>query len=121
MVRVPGSEFRVEPGGLFVGKVFGADLQGPADPVERISLPSPVPERVLLDPAADLVDHGRAELHDVERVQDGDGFGQFVADRIGVAAERIQRRRFDAGSKFLAAVFEPVGVGLPGPARDEVQ
>ena len=54
----PSGEFRVEPGGLFIGEVFGADLQGPADPVERIALAAAVPEGVLLDPAADLVDHG---------------------------------------------------------------
>ena len=43
LVGVPRGEFGIEPGSLFVGKVFGADLQGPADPVERISLASPVP------------------------------------------------------------------------------
>jgi hypothetical protein len=31
VVRVPECEFRVQPGGLFVGEVFGADLQAPAD------------------------------------------------------------------------------------------
>ena len=57
----------------------------------------------------------------MERVQDGDGFGQFVADRVRVAAERIQRRGLDPGGEPGAAVFEPVSVGLPGPARNEVQ
>jgi hypothetical protein len=38
--------------------VFGADLQGPADPVERISFAAAVPESVLLDPAAHFVDNG---------------------------------------------------------------
>lgn len=58
VVRVPEGELRVEPGGLFVGEVFGPDLQGPADAVERIALAAAVPEGVLLDPAADLIDHG---------------------------------------------------------------
>jgi hypothetical protein len=57
----------------------------------------------------------------VEGVQDGDGFGQFVADRVGVTAELVQGCGFDAGGEFLSAFFEPVGVGLPGPARDKVQ
>lgn len=43
VVRVPEGEFRVEPGGLFVGVVFGADLQGPADPLERFALAAAVP------------------------------------------------------------------------------
>ena len=53
---------------------------------------APVPERLLLDAAADFIDHRRAELHGIKGIQDGDGLGQFVADRVGVAAERIQRR-----------------------------
>ncbi len=83
MVRVPGGEFRIEPGGLFIGEVLGADLQGPADAVERVALAAAVAEGVLLDAAADLIDHGRAELHDVERIQDGDGFGS--SSRIALA------------------------------------
>ncbi|MET3722083.1 hypothetical protein ABIB27_003961 [Arthrobacter sp. UYEF21] len=42
--------------------------RGPADPVERIYLTAPVPEGVLLDPAADLIDHCGSEYDDVERV-----------------------------------------------------
>ena len=80
-----------------------------------------VPEGVLLDAAADLMDYGRAELDHVEGVQDRDRFGQFVADRVRATAERIQSSGFDSGSKFLAALFESVGVGLPGPFWDEVQ
>lgn len=101
--------------------MIGADLQGSADPVERMSLPASVPERVLLDAAPDLIDHGGSEFYDVEVIQDCDDFGQFVADRVCVAAERIQRRCLDAGGEFLAAVFEPVSVGLPRPTRNEVQ
>jgi hypothetical protein len=48
-----------------------------------------VPKGVLLDPASDLVDDLRAQLDDVEGVQDRDSAGQLVADRVGVAAERV--------------------------------
>jgi hypothetical protein len=72
--------------------VFGAGLQGPATAVERVALAAAAPEGVLLDAAADFIDHGRAELDHVESVQDGDGFGQFVANRVGVAAERANHR-----------------------------
>ncbi len=57
VVGVPSGEFRIQPGGLLVGEMFGADLQGPANPVERISLTAPMARSVLLDPAADLIDH----------------------------------------------------------------
>lgn len=62
VVRVPEGELGVEPGGLFIGEVFGADLQGPADAVERIALAAAVPEGVLLDPAADLIDLGQGPV-----------------------------------------------------------
>ena len=42
----------------------------------------------------------------MEGIQHGDGFGQFVADRVRVAAERIQRCRFDPGGEPGATVFE---------------
>jgi hypothetical protein len=58
VVGVAEGELRVEPGGLFVGEVFGADLQRAADAVERVALAAAVPEGVLLDAAADLIDHG---------------------------------------------------------------
>jgi hypothetical protein len=45
----PGAEFRIEPGGLFFGELFGADLQGPANSVERIAPAAPVPQGVLQD------------------------------------------------------------------------
>jgi hypothetical protein len=57
----------------------------------------------------------------VEGVQDGDRFGQLVADGVGVAAERVQRRGLDTGGGPGASVLEPISVGLPRPARNEVQ
>ena len=46
----------------------------------------------LLDAAADLVEGLEAESsHDVEGVQDVGGVGQVRAQRVEVAAERIQR------------------------------
>lgn len=57
----------------------------------------------------------------MESVQDPDGFGQFIADRVRVPAEGIQRRGLDPRSEAGTAVFEPVGVGLPGPARNQVK
>lgn len=58
VARVANSEFGIEPCRLFLGEVFGSDLQGPADPGERIALAAAVAQSVLLDPAADFDHHG---------------------------------------------------------------
>ena len=58
----------IEPGLLPVGESFLPGAEDVADPVERITSASAVPEGVLLDAAADLIDRGGAEL---EGVSDG--------------------------------------------------
>jgi hypothetical protein len=56
--------------------------------VERVvAMPAPV-QGLLLDPAANFVHDVGAELDDMAGVQHGDGVGQTVAQRVGVAAER---------------------------------
>ncbi len=46
-----------------------------------------------MDAAADLVESVAGQLHDVEGVEDSDRVGQLVADRVHVAAERVEGRR----------------------------
>jgi len=89
--------------------------------VERVVLASAVTEGCLLDPAAGLFHGLQPEFDDVEGVEDGDGVLEFVADRVGVAPERVQWCDPDAGGEDLAAGVEPFGVDPPGPAGDEVQ
>ena len=36
------------------------DQQGAADPIQRVVLAAPMPERGLLDPAADVIDRRRS-------------------------------------------------------------
>lgn len=67
-MRVSGLELCVQPGDLPLGETLGPDLQGVADPVERIPRPIPVIEGALLYPATDLIDDGQAEFHDVEGI-----------------------------------------------------
>ena len=75
----------------------------------------------LLHSAADFVDHGRAELDDVKRLQHRGGVLELLVDRGLVAAERIQGCHLEPGPERLAALVQPVGVGLFRPARDQVQ
>jgi len=102
LVALPGDEHLVvgvaaaqavgQPLPLAFGQVPGGAVQDVADPVERVAGAAAVPEGVLLDPAADLVHGLGGELDDVERVQHRDRLGQLVAQRVGVAAERVQGR-----------------------------
>ncbi|MCL8026980.1 hypothetical protein, partial [Nocardioides bruguierae] len=87
----------VQAGALPWGQVFLAVAQQSADLVQRIVLVTPSAQGVLLDPPADLVDDTAAQLHDMERVQDGDGVGQLVTDRVGLAAERVECCLIDPG------------------------
>ena len=78
-----------------LGEVLDAVAEQAADLVERVVLVAAVTEGVLLDAAADLVDDLGAEPDHVEGVEHGDRVGQLVADRVGVATERVQRGLLD--------------------------
>ncbi len=65
-------------------------------------------ELFLLHPAANLVEDLRAELDDVEGVEHLHGVGQCVAQRVGVAAERVERSVLDTGPELRVwAVSQP--------------
>lgn len=62
--------------------------QQPADAVERVAGAAAVPELLLLDAAADVVDGSETEPHDVERIQHPHRVGQRGAQRAGGAPVR---------------------------------
>ncbi len=68
VVRVPGFELLLQPRDLFLRQGLDALLEGAADAVERIILLSPVPERVLLNAPADVIDRARSKFHGIKRV-----------------------------------------------------
>jgi len=70
-----------------IGVVFDAAAQQPPDPIQRVVTIAAVAQRLLLHPAADLVEGVQAEPHHMERVEHGDRVGQLVAD--GLAASRL--------------------------------
>ena len=102
-VGVAGVKAGFDPLDLAGGERVGAGAQGVADPVERVVLAAAVAEQFLLDPAAGLLHRLEAELDDVEGVQDGGGVLELVADRVAVAAERVQGRSADAGGERVPA------------------
>ncbi len=80
---------------LTFGQVLEAVPQQRADLVERVVAVAAPAELLLLHAAADFVDDLSAELDNVQGVQDLHRIRQRVAKGVGIAAERVQRRRLN--------------------------
>ena len=81
-IGVTDRQVLVEPFALPVGEVLVAGEKGAADLVQRVVLEATPVQGLLLDAASDLIERLAGELDDVEGVEDGDGVGQLVADRV---------------------------------------
>ena len=68
-VRVTKDQPGLQPGPGRPGQGLRGSAQQPADPVERVVAVAAAVQRLLLDPAADLIDGGQAEAGHVEGVQ----------------------------------------------------
>jgi len=106
-VALVGAERCFEAGVLSVGEVLDAGAQDVADPVERVGFAAAVAVDVLLDPATDLVDRGRAEFHNVKGIKHRDGILELVIDGVLVAMERVQRGDLHPLAERVAAVTKP--------------
>jgi hypothetical protein len=92
-VRVTDGQAGLQSGVLAFAQVLHAVPQQPADLVERVVAVVAPAELLLLHPAAEFVDDLAGELDDVEGIEHLNRVRQRVAQGVGVAAERIQRRR----------------------------
>ena len=92
-----------------------------ADFVERVVFVAAVTQRILLNAAADLVDDLGPEPDNVEGIQDADGVGQFVADRVGISAERVQRGLLNLPGEPIRLALQPCLVGGARPAHHGVE
>ena len=86
-VGVAGIQTPGELGLLAFGQVLHTVAEQATDLVERIVLVASVAEGVLLDAAADLVDHLGGQPDHMEGIQHRDRVGQLVADRVCIATE----------------------------------
>ena len=111
--RVTDRKVLGRAGALTFGEVFLPGEQRSADLVERVVLVSPPVQRCLLDAAADLVDDVPGELDDMEGVQNRGGIGKLVADRVGVAAGRVECGVLDADLDGSSSVTKRATVFLP--------
>ncbi|MBA2641034.1 MAG: hypothetical protein H0U77_13815 [Nocardioidaceae bacterium] len=78
-------------------------------------------QRVVLHPAADLIDGVEAEPDDMERIEHPHGAGQGGPQRAGIAAERVQRGHVDAVPPDLVAARHPTRQHRCAPALDDVE
>src|SRR5699024_3461410 len=120
-VRGIGGERGLQPCLLARGETFTSCAEDVADPEQRVALAAAAAKGLLPDPAANVIDRGTAELDDMEGVQHAGGVLELVIDRVLVSLERVQCRDPDPLTKRLAPPLQPVAVGLPGSARDQVQ
>lgn len=116
-----GGDRLVEACALAVGELLLAAAQDHPDAVERVVLAAAVAVDLLLDPAPHFVDGLGAELDHMEGVEHGGGVLELVVDGVLVAVERVEGGDLDTVAEVLATLFEPVAVGLPGPAGHQVQ
>ena len=116
-----GCECPGQAGLLAQREAFPSGAENMTDPIEGVALAATVTEGLLLDPAADVIDRSAGEFDDVERIQHAGGVPELVIDRVPVSLERVQRRDLDSLAELIAALVEPVAVGLAGSAGDEVE
>lgn len=116
-----GGQCAGQPGLLARREALPPGAENMADAVERVALAASVAEGLLLDPAADVIDGRTGELDDMERVQHAGGVLELVIDRVLVSLEQVQRCDLDPLAELIAALVEPVSVGLAGSAGDEVK
>ena len=110
-----------QPGPGQVRVVVVAAAQDPANAVERVAGPAAVPEGLLLDPAADLVDRVEPEPDDVERVEHAYRVRQLGAQRRGVPAERIERGHAHPGTPAEVALAQPRREHDTAATRHDIQ
>ena len=95
-VLIPNGEGSVQTHLLPGCEALARAAEDVADPVERVTAPAAMPGRVLLDSTSDVIEGLRAELDDVECVQDGGGVFELVVYGVLVSLERVQRRDLHA-------------------------
>ena len=78
-------------------------------------------EALLLDPAADVVDHRVAQLHAMETVHGDGGVVQVGEDPVEIAPVGIDGHRLDGLAPCRRALSEPVAHVVGVAAPDDVE
>ena len=92
-----------------------------ADPVQRVVFAAAVPERVVLDSAADLVKGVVAQPYDVERVRDLLRGGRRRVERGPIRSREVQHRPTDGAAPCAGPLEQPLRGRFGRPASDYVQ
>ena len=119
-IGVTAVEPAQDPVEAALGETLMRAQQPASDPVERIAGMATVTERVLLDPAADLIQGLVGEADQMEVVDDDRGVGQPAAHGGGVGLMRVDDDVFDPVPPGLGLGGEPGGDGVLGAAFEHV-
>lgn len=120
-VRVASVEHGLHPFEPVLGEFLVAGEQDAADPLQRVALAPSMPERVVLDSAADVIDLPVGQPDGMEVVHHQGDVGEPVLECSPIAGGRVQRRQPDLGTPVVATVLEPAVQHVPGAARDHVE
>jgi hypothetical protein len=94
-----GGERGAQAGLLAVAEVLLTRAEDVPEAVEQVFAAPAVIGRLVLDAAADVINDRSGELHDMSRVEHGDGVLELVVDGVLVAVERVEGGDLDAGRK----------------------
>ena len=95
--------------------------QPASDPEQRVVLPAPVPERLVLDPPAALVELGGHVADHVELVGHQPGIGQHLVEHMAIGGGQVEGARADSSAPLSPLPLDPA-LGLFAPAiRDQVE
>jgi hypothetical protein len=110
---VASDQAGVESGTGLGGQPVAAPTQHAADAIERVAGAAAVAGGVLLNPAANLIQAGQAELDHMEGIKYPRRVGQLGGQRAGIAPKRIQRRGDNPRPPVRLAGRQPAGQYRP--------
>jgi hypothetical protein len=119
--RIPSRQAGPQPHWSPLGELLGGGQQQLADAVQRVVGAAPVPERGLLGPSADLVDHRVGQPDGVEVVDHDGGVPKRDEQRAGIPAPWIQRDRGDVRQPVAGPDAEPAVHRSSGAIGHQVQ
>ena len=120
-VGVAGVEQASQSVAARVGDVLRRRHELLAGPVQRVVFAAAVAQRLVLDPAAHVVEGVVAQPHDVEGVRDLSGFGHSGVERGPVRAREVQHRPADGLEPDVGPAQQPACGRFSVAASDYVE
>ena len=103
------------------GTLLTSGAERVPDPVERVGLAGAVAGNLLPEPAAAVVDGDGGEFDDVDALRTARASASWSSMAFCSLENGFRLALLTPSAEDLSAGAEPLAVGLPGPARDQVQ